>query len=74
MAHNNKDSNHLQQLSPGMQVNTRYINSTKNTSWFFFKKKPSFTCDYGDLCLEPLVKNFEGVICSEVTLWKELTQ
>ena len=38
MAHNDKDSNHLQQLSPGMQVNTRYINSTKNTSWFFFKE------------------------------------
>ena len=30
--HNNKDLSHPQQLSAGMHVNTRYINSTRGTS------------------------------------------
>ena len=30
--HNNKDPSHLPQLSPGMPVNTKYINSTRGTA------------------------------------------
>ena len=34
--HNNKDPSHLRELSLGMQVNTRYINSIRGTSSLVF--------------------------------------